>query len=252
MPLAKHPILVQTNQMESPSRTSQSRTGSAKREAARPVGAGAAPSQPSRKHDAERTRADILAVATEEFAEHGLSGARVDAIAARTRTTKLMLYYYFGSKEGLYEAVLERAYAGIREAETKLDLAALDPESAIRRLVDFTFDHHAAHPEFVRLVCIENIHHAKFIASARAIHSLHSPAIAALAETLERGRTLGCFRAGLKAIDVHLLINSFCFYRVSNRGTFGANFQIDLHAPDVRERHRRMISEAVLGYLKPE
>ena len=66
---------------------------------------GARPPNP-RKLDAARTREDILAVAGEEFAEHGLSGARVDAIAARMRTTKRMIYYYFGSKERLYLAVL--------------------------------------------------------------------------------------------------------------------------------------------------
>ena len=67
-----------------------------------------------RKHNAERTKHEILAAATREFAEHGLSGARVDAIAARTRTTKRMIYYYFGGKDKLYIAVLEKVYADIR------------------------------------------------------------------------------------------------------------------------------------------
>lgn len=69
------------------------------------------------QRDAERTRAELLAVATEVFAESGYSGARVDEIAERTRTTKRMIYYYFGGKEQLYLAVLENAYRGIRDAE---------------------------------------------------------------------------------------------------------------------------------------
>ena len=58
------------------------------------------------QRDAERTRAELLAVATEVFAESGYSGARVDEIAERTRTTKRMIYYYFGGKEQLYLCLL--------------------------------------------------------------------------------------------------------------------------------------------------
>jgi len=90
---------------------------------------------PSRKNDPERTRQDILAVATKEFADHGLAGARVDAIAARTRTTKRAIYYYFGSKEGLYAAVLEKVYGDIRAIESELHLEDLEPEQAVRRLI---------------------------------------------------------------------------------------------------------------------
>src|SRR6476660_4702322 len=114
-----------------------------------------------RQRDPARTQAEILAVATREFAEHGYSGARVDEIAERTRTTKRMLYYYFGSKEGLYTEVLERAYAEIRAAEPTVDVEPLEPLAAIRRLAELTFDHHEAHPNFIRLVSIENIHRAE-------------------------------------------------------------------------------------------
>ena len=88
---------------------------------------------PERTRDRDRTRAEILAVATEEFSEHGYSGARVDEIAERTRTTKRMLYYYFESKEGLYAEVLKTAYAEIRAKEQAIDVEHLDPVAAIRR-----------------------------------------------------------------------------------------------------------------------
>src|SRR3954447_23473368 len=124
-----------------------------------------------RQRDPVRTRAEILDVATAEFAEHGYSGARVDEIAERTRTTKRMLYYYFDSKEGLYTAVLERAYAQIRAAEQTVDREHLDPVAALPRpaapvaptrpLAELTCDHHEAHPDFIRLVSIENIHRAE-------------------------------------------------------------------------------------------
>src|SRR5271168_5075480 len=105
-----------------------------------------APANTERSRDPERTQSEILDVATREFGERGYAGARVDEIAKQTRTTKRMLYYYFGSKEGLFVAVLERAYAAIRQAEQSVDLEHLDPVAAIRRLTELTFDHHESHP----------------------------------------------------------------------------------------------------------
>jgi AcrR family transcriptional regulator len=119
-----------------------------------------------RRRDAERTRTELLDVATEEFADSGYSGARVDEIAARTRTTKRMIYYYFGGKEQLYLAVLERAYAEIRDAERTADVDHLDPVAAVRRLAEVTFDHHEAHPAFIKLVGVENAQHAKHMTRA--------------------------------------------------------------------------------------
>jgi AcrR family transcriptional regulator len=116
-----------------------------------------------RKPDAVRTRADILAVARAEFVEHGLSGARVDAIAERTRTTKRMIYYYFGSEEGLYSAVLEQAYSDIRSTEATLALEDQDPLATLRTLIEFTFDYEDSLPDFVRLISIENIRQAGYL-----------------------------------------------------------------------------------------
>src|SRR5437764_14736455 len=118
---------------------------------------------PERQRAAERTRQDSLDVATSEFARNGYAGARVDEIAAKTRTTKRMIYYYFGSKEQLYVTVLERAYQMIRSIEQELDVEHLDPVDAIRQLAELTFDHHESHPDFIRLVSIENIHRAEHI-----------------------------------------------------------------------------------------
>jgi AcrR family transcriptional regulator len=174
---------------------------------------------PRRKNDPERVKQDILGVATEEFARNGLNGARVDAIANRTRTTKGMIYYYFGSKEGLYAAAIEAAYGGIRSAEAGLELDALGPEDALRRLVEFTFDYHDNHPDFVRLVSSENIHHARHIAGSATIRELNVPGIESLSAILARGRSQGVFRRDVNVTDIHLAVSSLCFYRVSNRHT---------------------------------
>jgi AcrR family transcriptional regulator len=202
-----------------------------------------------RQRDADRTRQEILDAATAEFAERGYSGGRVDEIAARTRTTKRMIYYYFGSKEGLWIAVLERAYAGIRAAEQELGGEHLEPREAVRRLAELTFDHHEAHPDFIRLVSIENIHHAEHVRRSASITQVNTPAIEVIREILERGRRSGVFRPDVDAVDVHMLISAFTFFRVANRGTFGALFGRDPLDPRLRDRYRRMLGDMVVSYL---
>ncbi|MFG2648075.1 TetR/AcrR family transcriptional regulator [Streptomyces sp. NPDC048436] len=209
------------------------------------------PSSPpaKRTRDAARTQGEILDVATEEFARMGFAGARVDEIAARMRTTKRMIYYYFGSKDQLFTAVLERAYKVIRYEEQQLDVGHLDPVSAIRRLAELTFDHHEAHPAFIRLVSIENIHEAQHIAASPALASLSSPAIDVIASILEAGREQGVFTADVDAVDLHAMISSFCFFRVSNRQTFRALFDRDLTEASRREHYRTMLGDMVISYL---
>lgn len=204
---------------------------------------------PERRRDAQRTRSDILAVARGEFAERGFSGARVDDIAARTRTTKRMIYYYFGSKEQLFEAVLEQAYSEIRRTEQGLRLDHLDPVAAIRCLAEVTYDHHDTHPDFARLVRDENIHHAEHISRSPAIINVNSPAIELITKILARGHADGVFRRHPDAIDVHMMISSFCVFRVSHRDTFGALFGRDLTDSALRDGYRTMVGDIVVGYL---
>ncbi|GHA75175.1 TetR family transcriptional regulator [Streptomyces tendae] len=206
----------------------------------------------ARTRDAARTQAEILDVATREFARAGYDGARVDEIAARTRTTKRMIYYYFGNKEQLFTAVLERAYGVIREAEQELDVDHLDPVAAIRRLAELTFDHHERHPDFIRLVSIENIHDAAHIASSEMLASIGSPALDVIRRILEEGQRTGLFTADVDAVDLHAMISSFCFFRVANRHTFGALFGRDLVAPEQREHYRAMLGDMVIAYLTAE
>jgi AcrR family transcriptional regulator len=205
--------------------------------------------RPELQRDAERTRADLLAVATEVFAESGYSGARVDEIAERTRTTKRMIYYYFGGKEGLYMAVLENAYRGIREAEQRLQVDHVDPVDAMRKLAELTFDHHLDHQAFIRLVAIENIHRGEYIGRLDSLRSLAQPATSLLDEILARGHEQGVFRADVEALDVHLLISAYCVFQVANRYTFGFLFDVDFTEATQRAHLRRMIGDIVVGWL---
>ncbi len=204
---------------------------------------------PRRQRDPEQTRAEILQVAADEFAEHGFAGARVDRIAAQMRTTKRMIYYYYGSKDDLYLAVLERAYAAIRRAEQAIDVDHLDPIAAIRRLAELTFDHHEANPNFLRLVSIENIHRAEHLRRSPEIANLNVPAIDLIARILKRGYASGTFVRRVDAIDLHMMISAFCVFRVSNQHTFGVIFDRDLTSPDLRDRYRRMLADMVVSYL---
>ncbi len=211
-----------------------------------------AASKPGRKNNPEATKQNILDVAREEFANLGFSGGRVDAIAERTRTTKRMIYYYFGSKEGLYLAVLEQAYSDIRRIENTLDLDNLEPEQAIRTLIDFTFDYQEQHEDFIRLVSIENIHRAEHMKDSTVIANLNVTVIDTIGRILDAGRTAGVFRNPISPTDLHLMISAFCFFRVSNRHTFTLIFHQDLAAPDTRARHKAMIADAIISLLKSD
>lgn len=210
----------------------------------------AKPRQSSWTQDPEGVRRSILTAARQEFVENGLSGARVDEIAARTAASKRMIYYYFGDKEGLYRAVLEEMYERIRGLERSLDLVRLPPVEAISRLAGFTFDYHAENPDFVRLVMVENIHHGRHLASSARIGSLNLSAIDMIREAYERGVAAGLFRPGIDALDIHLTISALAFYNVSNRASIRQVFGYDMGAPEPVARRRAMTIDAVLGMLR--
>ncbi len=203
-----------------------------------------------RVNDPEGTKRNIVEVATREFAQKGYGGARVDAIASRTRTSKRMIYYYFGGKEGLYLAVLEEAYSSIRRTEATLDLERLAPEKALATLVAFTFDYQNAHPEFVRLVMNENILDGVHMARSRTIGRLNTVVIDALQDLLARGRRAGVFRRDLDALEVHMTISALCVFNVANRATFSTIFKRDMASPEALAARREQVVDIVLRYAR--
>ncbi len=194
------------------------------------------------KQDPAGVRANILTVAQAEFAANGLSGARIDEIAAKTETSKRMIYYYFGDKDGLYRQVLEEAYREVRAGEEALDLGNLPPADALRKLVEFTFDHHSQHPDFIRLVMIENIHNAHYLDRSPVIKALNKAAIERLEQIYRRGLAEGVFRPGIKPLELHWHISALSFFNVSNRATFSQIFGDLL----VRRAGQRTLKEQVV------
>jgi AcrR family transcriptional regulator len=209
-------------------------------------------SRPGRTNDPEATMADILAVATREFADKGLAGARIDEIAAATRTSKRMIYYYFGSKEGLYVAVLEEAYRRMRQIESNLHLDDLDPEAALRRLVAFSLDYQREHPEFIRLVMNENMHRGEFLARSASIQQLNVPAIDGLRRVYERGVREGVFRPGLDPVDLHMTISAMSVFNVANRHTFALIFKYDFDDPANIAARRDSVVEMLVRFVRAE
>ncbi|HLS32719.1 MAG TPA: TetR/AcrR family transcriptional regulator [Brevibacterium sp.] len=203
----------------------------------------------ARQRDAERTKRELLEVATAVFAEAGYSGARVDEIAARTSTTKRMIYYYFGGKEQLYTAVLEKAYRGIRDAEREIDVTELGPADALRALAEATYDHHVQHSDFIRLVMIENIHHAEFLKRIDTLEELGQPAVDVLEQIMARGRADGVFRDDIAPFDLHMLISSYCVFQVANQHTFGHLFHRELLAEPTASRARAMLGDFVVRWM---
>ena len=215
-----------------------------KRRAGRPAATAA------RTNDPQRTMGNIVEVATKEFADKGLSGARIDEIAALTHTSKRMIYYYFTSKEGLYVAVLEEAYRRIRSIEATLNLDDLEPEAALRKLVGFTFDYQLANPDFIRLVMTENIHNGEFLAQSKTIQQLNIPVIHAVKAVYDRGVKAGVFRRGLDAVELHMSISALCFFNVANRHTFALIFKRDMTEPDAMEGRRKSIVEMIARFVR--
>ncbi|MBO6538690.1 MAG: TetR family transcriptional regulator [Rhizobiaceae bacterium] len=218
-------------------------------EALKPPDTTRAQSRARWKQDPEGVRSNILAVALTEFAENGLSGARIDEIAAKTRTSKRMIYYYFGDKDGLYRKVLEEAYREVRAGEEELQLDHLEPAEALRRLAEFTFDHHRRNPNFIRLVMIENIHHGAYLAHSDLIRQLNETAISRVEAIYRKGVTSGIFRDDLTPLAIHWQISALSFFNVSNRMSFSLLFGEELYSEDGQERLRAQAAEMVVRYV---
>ncbi|MBN8749992.1 MAG: TetR family transcriptional regulator [Variovorax sp.] len=199
----------------------------------------AAPVVETRLRDADRSQAAILLAARDEFANHGLAGARVDRIAERADVNKRLIYYYFGSKDDLFLAVLERTYADIREAEQRLHLDEVEPVEAIRQLISFTWHYYLEHPEFITLLNSENLHKAVHLKRSDRIQEMNSPLVQLLDGILERGRREHLFHAGIDPIQLYISIASLCYFYLSNNPTLSAIFGRDLRAPKA----------LVLGYV---
>lgn len=203
----------------------------------------------SRTNDPQRTMAEILSVATTEFADKGLAGARIDEIAAATRTSKRMIYYYFGSKESLYVAVLEAAYGRMRQIEADLHLSDLEPEAALKRLVEFTYDHHQSNEDFIRLVMSENVQRGEYLAQSKEIQKLNGSALQTIQDLYTRGVKKGVFKKNLTALEIHSAISALTFFNVSNQHTFSLIFKGKTPQGKAQTLKKSQVVDILISYV---
>jgi AcrR family transcriptional regulator len=202
-----------------------------------------------RRRDPVATRARILRAATQEFARHGFGGARGDRIAKRARSSERMVYYYYGSKEGLFRAVLESAYDALGAAEQALVLDDKPPRAALAHFCRFVWRWYAEHPEFIGVLTAENQLQARHLRRSARLDALVAPVVRLLAGLLARGERDGAFRPGLDAADLYVSIAGLGYFRMSNRYTLSAVLGRDLADAAELERHWRGCEEMVLRFV---
>lgn len=202
---------------------------------------------PTRKlRDADATQARILAAAKKEFAQNGLGGARVDIIAERAKANKRMIYHYFGSKDDLFQRVLEEAYLDIRTAERKLDLEHLPPRDAMEKLVRFTWEYYLKNPEFLTLVNSENLHKARHLKKSERVAKVSRVFVEMVGSLLERGVSEGVFRPGVDPVQLNITIAAIGYYYLTNRYTGSIIFERNLMAPEALEERISFNIETIM------
>jgi AcrR family transcriptional regulator len=199
--------------------------------------------------DPDATQARILVAATQEFAKHGLGGARVDRIATRAKSNKRMLYHYFGNKDELFRITVENAYAQFRNAEAALQLDSMEPVVAIRRFVVFTWDYFLANPEFITLVNSENLHKAKHLKVSKAIPEMSRKFVGRMQSLLRRGEQAGVFRKGLDPVQVNISIAAIGYYYLTNRHTAAIVFERDMMSGEALAARLKFNTDTVLRML---
>jgi len=203
------------------------------------------------RRDPAATRKKLLTAARREFAASGLAGARVDEIAARAGVNKQLVYHYFGDKDALYLAVLEWVYEEIRAQERKLNLEGLPPKQAIKRLIEASFDHLAAHPDFILLLNDENRGGARHVRGSRKLEAMHSPLVSMVQAILSEGIRAGVFRKGINPVHLYISIAGLSYFYFSNTPTLSAIFGKDLARPTARRARRRHVVDLVMQSLRP-
>lgn len=207
------------------------------------------PPKKPQKRNAEETRERLMLAATQEFCERGYDGARIERIAKNARCNIRMAYHYFEGKEGLYLAVLERVYSELRQKEKELNLEHLDPTSGMRRLIEFTFDHMGAHPEFIKLVVNENLLSGRMLQKSSKVAHETTPLVGMINSALERGEKVGVFRPGVDPMQLYVSILSLSFVHISNRYTLSIIFEKDLGEPKWLQERRTHAADVIMSYL---
>ena len=206
-----------------------------------------------RRRDAARSRAALLDVAERAFSAHGFDGVSLQDIGAAAGLSRGTPSYFFGSKEGLYAAVLERVFAG-RDAATRTAFAPLVAwgedrhgddhglRRALRRAVGEYLRFLLERPAFVRLIGWEDLAGGARLRDARPTAS--SVMADAFAAVRRAGRRRGT--APFAVDDAVLLFVALTFSLRANHDTFLAGMGRDLAEPATQRRHVALVVDQLL------
>ena len=195
---------------------------------------------------AQATRDSILRAATKVFAKSGYAGGRIEQISKAAKSYDRMIYYYFGSKEGLFIAVLEEMYRRFNEAESKLVLGAAAPADALQTVIRFMWGYYQKNPEFITLLNTENLHRGKHISKSLRAREYSSQALNVLGDVLTRGAQQKLFRSDVSARDVYLMIAALAYFYLSNRFTLSAFLGEELETPAALAHWETFLIDSVL------
>jgi AcrR family transcriptional regulator len=202
-----------------------------------------------RKRDAEATRTKILYAAMDEFAARGLPDARIEDVAARAGANRRMIYYYFGSKEGLYLAALEMVYQELIDEERKINVDKMSPINAIAALVSLKIDHYTHCPRFIAFLSMENLYHARHLKQSKRLREFKTPLTEIIGRVLERGQRAGIFRSKIDPVDLYISICALGYMYFSNQHTLSVIFGRKLTTPKALKKRKATISDIVISYL---
>ena len=205
----------------------------------------------ARELAAQASRENILRAAVKVFARYGYEGGRVEKISRAAKSYDRMIYYYFGSKEALFIAVIEEIYRRFNEAEARLEIEAADPVGSLQAIVRFVWSYYCRNPEFITLLNVEHLHRGKPISKSRRAGEYSSPTIGLLDGVLQSGMARGDFRQGLSARDVYLMIASLGYFYLSNRHTLSVFLNEQLETPAALAHWERFIIDAVMRQVSP-
>jgi TetR/AcrR family transcriptional regulator len=202
------------------------------------------------KRDADATRTKILQAALCEFSERGLPAASTDSIAGRCGVNKRMIYYYFGSKEGLYLSALESVFEKFVALEKTIEVEHLEPAAAIEAMINIKIDYYLENPHFVSFLAMENFYKARYLRKSKKLHMFKTPLTDVIARILKRGQSRGQFRQDVDPVDFYVSMCALCIMYFSNQHSLGVIFERDMTSDANIERRRRTVVDFVLSYLR--
>jgi AcrR family transcriptional regulator len=181
-----------------------------------------------RKRNAAATRATLLEVGLQEFAKFGLSGARISRILKQAKCNIRMLYHYFGSKSGLYQAVLEKAYADIRAYEARASIDTSDPVGGLLQIFELTFDYFERNPKFEGLLRFENSSKGRYLAKISGITESFIPMRRTIDALIAEGRRKGLFSASVNSVQIYTTIAALSRFHLANAFSLSNLLEADL------------------------